>query len=236
MANEVKIRTKKEGLFPIHELAALVPLATESEQAALTLSIKENGQQQPITLYKGAIVDGRCRQAALDILGHNIMYTELDDNLTEDQVAMWVDVNNTRRQLTPTQLAFTAAKQYLKSTTKTSLIKVAKRWSINKVTVTYAIWLVRNKPDVAELLFNGKKINIIVNGNPRTTFSVPVIYTYYKKQTEAAIEAKDTSYDGYEFENEVVKEFYFKCLSEGKTTAEMLDVMYKSALKVSEST
>jgi len=137
----IKIRQHSEGTFPIHESTESIPMASDTQQAALTLSIKEHGQQEPVVVCNGAIIDGRCRQKALASLGLDILYIELDTISLISDVDTWVGSVNTRRQLTTTQLAFTAARQYLDPIFKNtgSIEEVADSWAVSKSTVTQAI-------------------------------------------------------------------------------------------------
>jgi hypothetical protein len=76
--------------YPIHNLANIVAMAPEAEQIALTEDIERNGQTQPAVLWKGKIVDGRCRQLACQTLGIELDTRELDSKLSEDEVAQIV--------------------------------------------------------------------------------------------------------------------------------------------------
>ena len=60
MEFEDNIKSTSKAL-PIHEYAGLVPMASEKEQVALTIDIKANGLREPILLWRGEVVDGRCR-------------------------------------------------------------------------------------------------------------------------------------------------------------------------------
>ena len=54
--------------FPFHPLANIFPLMKELEMAELTADIDKNGQQEPVILCDGMILDGRNRALAMEAL------------------------------------------------------------------------------------------------------------------------------------------------------------------------
>ena len=192
---EMKIRDIKDGPFEIHDLAALVPMATEVEQIALTEDIKENGQRDAIVLWRGKVVDGRCRQKALVTLGRHIMYKELDDSLTEDEVAIFVKSVNTRRNLTITQKAMSAAKSKLEGRDKRANPIIAKSWTIGLELFKNAKYIWEHNKSMAQDLFDGKAVNIIdAKGNATTSSKVTAVYAYLRRLAEAVAEVEEETY------------------------------------------
>ena len=56
------------GMPEMHELANLFPAMSARAKAALSADIKQNGQQVPIILWEGKVVDGRHRaQVCLEL-------------------------------------------------------------------------------------------------------------------------------------------------------------------------
>lgn len=212
---EIKVRLSKEGPFPVNEkLAGLVPMATEAEQAVLTADINEHEQRDAIVLWRGEVVDGRCRQKALTTLGKHILYKELDDKLTEDEVKIFVKSVNTRRNLTPTQKVMIACRESM-GTTARPLMVIAKSWGISKEILGNARFIARENPSWAEILFNGGSVEIIdSNGRPKLTNKVTTIYAYLKKLSESVEE--DSQYAWQEdtyIKTQAGKEWYYSQVS-----------------------
>ena len=86
----------------IHPLAEMIPAMSEEEFADLKADIEENGQVEPITLYRGEVLDGRHRSRACDELNIKPLIREY----TGDQPAAYVlSLNVKRRNLTQSQRA-----------------------------------------------------------------------------------------------------------------------------------
>jgi ParB-like chromosome segregation protein Spo0J len=176
-------------VFPInHKLAGIVPMAIPAEQEALAISIKERGLEVPVMLYKGEICDGRCRQLACKAAGVAVRATELDDELTEEEVALWVKVANTRRNLTMAQKIMVASKESLKEGSK-SLTDIAKSWAISRRILTMANYISKARPEFIEPLFDGHTVPIIdAKGNHTQTNKVSAIHAHIKREEEDVTE------------------------------------------------
>ena len=213
---EVKVRMSNEGAFPVNEeLAGLVPMAIESEQAVLTQDIKANGQRDPIVLWKGEVVDGRCRQLALTTLGNHILYKELDSNLTENEVRVFVKSVNTRRNLTTTQKIMTACRESLRPSNGKSVGAIAKEWGIGYVILNNARYIAKHKPELVDPLFNGNTVEITdKHGNKVHTNKVTAVYSWLKKNEELVKE--DTTY-GWKpdanIKTQAGKEWYYETMA-----------------------
>lgn len=210
---DIKIRMSKEGGFPINEeLAGLVPMATEVEQAVLTADIRENEQRDPIVLWHGEVVDGRCRQKALTTLGKHIMYRELDDRLTVEEVRVFVKSVNTRRNLTSTQKVMTACRESLREGNTRKLVDIAKSWGISEGLLKNARYIAKVRPEFVGPLFDGSTVKIInQHGVEVETFKVSAVYAYIKKVEERATENTDHAWreDTY-ITTQVGKEWYYE--------------------------
>lgn len=183
---EIKYKEIKDGLFEIDEdKAGLVPMAGEAEQIAMSSDIRENGQIEPITLWRGKIVDGRCRQKALSMIGIlPIKYKELDSSMTDDEVEIYVKSINTRRNLTLTQKLISAAREYIKSKSK-SKAKIAQSWGVGSGTLDNAIYILRKRPDLAQGLFDGNSVDIINDKKQEVQSNkITPVYAYVRREVE----------------------------------------------------
>jgi len=226
---DTKTRLVSEGPFPIGELAGIVPLASEAEQAALTQDIADNQQQEPIILWKGEVVDGRCRQQALTTIGYNIMYRELNDDLSYDEVSVYVKSVNTRRNLTHTQKVMSACKQSLKPGAA-KILTVAKAWGIGDKILKNARYIYKTKPEFVEPLFNGASVNIIsADGMEVQSNKVSTIYAAVKREEEKRPKLTD---DGYGWsvdaalKSQVAKDWYYQQIK----VHSIIDVIHKRHL------
>ena len=95
-------------VFHVHPLSEVFPAMPDADFAALRDSIARNGLRHPIVLFEERILDGRHRYRAC-------IETEVEPTFTtfeggyEDAIEFVRDQNVTRRQLTKSQLAMSAA-------------------------------------------------------------------------------------------------------------------------------
>jgi len=207
----IKIRPNTEGAFPVNEdLAGLVPMAIEQEQLALTLDIQTHGQREPIVLWRGEVVDGRCRQKALLSLNHHILYKELEDNLTVSDVRIFVKSVNTRRNLSTTQKVASAAKEWKDG--KYTIKKVAASWGVSSGLLDNAIWIMKNYPELLEELFNGNAVQIIdQNGKEVLSSKISAIYASLKRVKEDVVEDIQYGWKADSFiKTQAGKDWYYK--------------------------
>jgi hypothetical protein len=92
--------------LPFHEAANLFPLDDE-HIGELAEDIKVNGQQIPIELCDGKIIDGRRRYTACQRIGREPKTVDVSP---ADPVAYVLSLNLHRRHLTPSQRAMIAAR------------------------------------------------------------------------------------------------------------------------------
>ena len=164
----------------VHPLANQVPMALQEEQKALELNIKKNGQQIPILLYRGKIIDGRCRAMACLALNITVRTETLPNNLTIAEVTAKVKSLNTRRNLTKAQKAVIAARQYRPNTEVTQK-DISEAWGVDKREFTAANYLMKNRPDYAEALFLGKRCPI---GSGKNSHSVRTVADAVKAEIQ----------------------------------------------------
>lgn len=210
---EVKVRLAKDGGFPVNaKLAGLVPMASDAEQAVLMADIRDNEQRDAIVLWRGEVVDGRCRQKALVALGKHILYKELADDLTEDEVRVFVKSVNTRRNLTTTQKIMSACRETMREGESRSILIIAKSWGIGKDTIFNARFITKEKPEWADILFNGGSVEIMDNtGKAKFSNKITTIYAYLKKLSEAVKEDDEHAWkeDAY-IKTQAGKEWYYE--------------------------
>ncbi len=174
--------------YDIHETAGLVPMAVASEQQALTNDIRDNGQREDATLYRGKIVDGRCRYKACSILGLELKVKELPNNMSITEVEAFVKSVNTRRNLTRSQKVIAAYRSMLKS--KLSMAKVAARWAITSSEVSHGKFISVNRPDYAERLFQGEPIQVgydKIKDKPIYSASISRVKKYIESEMETVV-------------------------------------------------
>lgn len=88
-------------MLEAHPYANIFPMLGDSEIRALADDIKKNGQQVPIVLLGGKILDGRNRYKACQLAGVEPIIEEWNG---EDNALEWViSLNLHRRHLTPSQ-------------------------------------------------------------------------------------------------------------------------------------
>ena len=94
--------------YPNSDEANLFPQASPGDYQAVLASIEEIGQQEPIVLKDGQIIDGRTRLRACRELGVEPRFTELDADV--DPLQYVVAKNLARRHLDASQRAVIAYK------------------------------------------------------------------------------------------------------------------------------
>ncbi len=87
--------------IPVHPAANIFPMMDEKRLGELALDIQQNGQQVPIRLLGGALIDGRNRLAACRIAKVQPIFDYLPDGTNPWQVA-WT-FNGQRRDLNDAQ-------------------------------------------------------------------------------------------------------------------------------------
>lgn len=91
---------------PIHEAAALFPAMSDEDVQALADDIRSQGLIEPITLFEGAVLDGRSRLRACEIASIAPRFITWDG---DDPYAHAVSLNLHRRHLNASQKAAIAA-------------------------------------------------------------------------------------------------------------------------------
>ena len=210
--------------YEIHAFAALVPMASTAEQAALNENVKANGLRQPVVLWQGKIIDGRCRQIACKYANAQIMVTELDDNLTEEAVKITVKALNTRRNLTMTQKIISACKETLNSSHKLSITDTADSWGISDSILKNARYIATHAVYYIEPLFNGGSVTIMnATGEEVISNKVSAVYASLKRQQEQVSENIEHGWKEDSFINtQAGKDWYYITMRDQTYTREIL--------------
>ena len=90
--------------------AEVWPLMSDAQLEALAEDIDRRGQQYPIYLYEGDILDGRNRWLAITRFCKKVTEPKFDEALTDSPIEFAVSLNENRRHLTDSQRALAAAK------------------------------------------------------------------------------------------------------------------------------
>ena len=218
--------------YPINELADIVPMANKIEQQVLENEIaKEKGLILPIVLWKGEIIDGRCRQLACVKLGIEMKVTELDSNLSYFEVMGKVKALNSRRNMTITQKVISAVRQSLKARNKLSVKAIAKEWGIGDKILKNGRFIAKYRPEFIEPLFNGKTVTITNNnGYEIQTNKITSIYAYIRKIQEQAVKNDIHAWDEDSYINTVEgKEWYYQQLTDDKIPIDAIAIKMKYA-------
>lgn len=94
----------------IHPAAAAFPMMSEVELEAMAEDIKSNGLRSPIVVWRGRVVDGRNRLAALAKTVTPPRFVELEGYDDEGDVIRWIiSTNIHRRHLSTEQRAMIAS-------------------------------------------------------------------------------------------------------------------------------
>lgn len=103
-------RSRSSLDMKVHPAADIVPLLEGEAYEALKTDIRQNGQQLPIALWMGEVLDGRNRLRACRDLGISPLVHELRSLPAESPTMYVLSANLHRRHLTPSQLAMVGAR------------------------------------------------------------------------------------------------------------------------------
>jgi len=183
-----------------HRVASIVSMATEIEQEALRKDIESRGQLQPILLYRGKIVDGRCRARACESIGIDVIVEELPHKTSIERVREMVKSLNTRRNLTASQKACSCYREYKQYPTKFEK-EAYETWGITKLNFIAAKSLYKNDLVFFELIEAGSKVTVTTKaGVVKTSSNISTIAQIVKelienKRLKAGLEPEETGWD-----------------------------------------
>ena len=212
--------------FEVHEYAALVPLANAVEQDALTKDIKNHGLREPIVLWRGKVVDGRCRLKACKTVGERIRIKELDDELTDVEVKAFVKSVNTRRNLTVTQKIMSACRVSLDKDNNLKLQELAESWGISFSILKNARFIAKNAPEYVVPLFNGETVGIYdAKDTYIMTNKITAVWAYIKRKQENVKEDDRYGWDENSYiKTQAGKDWYYEQV---RVAGEVGDMKYK---------
>jgi len=93
--------------IPHHPLAGLFPMLSDDELRQLADDIETRGQEEPVWLLDGKILDGRNREAACALIGIDAWTKDYEG---KDPLGFVLSLNLRRRHLTESQRAMVAAR------------------------------------------------------------------------------------------------------------------------------
>ena len=163
----------------LHELCEMHPIMSDSQFEALKDSLNLNGQQKPITLYRGKVIDGRHRiKAMIELDKNEATAEEVPRNTKMDEVKAFVRASETRRHQSVSQLACNA---YLALHNPKSSIKTASEaaidFGVSKRDVSYCVTIANAcGSDVIKALALGEKASVPLNGSFKSYTSIRSLY------------------------------------------------------------
>lgn len=183
------------GEVVLHPLVETHPVMSTEQFEALKKSLEENSQIEPVTIYRGKVVDGRHRYKALMELDADVVYaTSLPNNTKLQDVQKLVAATETRRHQSATQLAVKAYdywKEY--KCTQAEAVKVTGGSLPNLQHVAKIARL--GRLDVINRLRSGGKVDVSdVKGVAKYTDSLlAIVQMLTKEQTSAVPVDRETT-------------------------------------------
>lgn len=177
-----------------HPLASSHPVYTAEQFEALKQDISKVGQIEPVTLYRGKLVDGRHRVRALKELGISVVKADsLPNNMTINEVKKTVLATEIRRHQTPTQLAIKAYRLWSSKEVGTQE-EALKLTGASKTNLKYVNAICNSgRLDIITKLENGEKYELDFGTYVKPTDSLTAILRDLK-------EAKDVGVSKSEFD------------------------------------
>jgi hypothetical protein len=156
--------------YAIHPLARQFPPMSDEEFAALKADIRQNDLREPITLFRGKILDGQHRYRACKELGITPKFSDVSDLTEEEAKAVSVSRNLQRRHLSTSQQAmFLVMGNLLTSSSSSSsgdkrtyrqgpaaVRRVGERYGISHVSIYKAMFVHKRNPRLARDVLDGK--------------------------------------------------------------------------------
>lgn len=144
--------------YEAHELADKYPLAEVKEFEVLKNSISTIGQQQPITIFEGKILDGRNRYKACYELGIEPI-VKIYTGSYEDAFKYSIDMNSGRRHMNKSQKAMIAAFSVLESragdSKNISVATASQLFSVSDKYIKRAMAVSEANATIAKQVFEG---------------------------------------------------------------------------------
>ena len=177
----------------IHDEALATPRMLEVQYEALKADIEQNGQLDPVVIYRGKIVDGRHRFLILNELNiKTITCFKMPNNATLSDIKKLVRSKETRRHETATQLAISALRHITKSNEKMTQAEASKMFGVGPKAIGFAkkILVDYKREDLLDILFDGGKINIGTSYQPFMSDSLKTIENWLDDNKATSVENK----------------------------------------------
>ena len=177
----------------IHDEALATPRMLEVQYEALKADIEQNGQLDPVVIYRGKIVDGRHRFLILNELNiKTITCFKMPNNSTLSDIKKLVRSKETRRHETATQLAISALRHITKSNEKMTQAEASKMFGVGPKAIGFAkkILVDYKREDLLDILFDGGKINIGTSYQPFMSDSLKTIVNWLDDNKATSVENK----------------------------------------------
>ena len=177
----------------IHDEALSTPRMLDVQYEALKADIEQNGQLDPVVIYRGKIVDGRHRFLILNELNiKTITCFKMPNNSTLSDIKKLVRSKETRRHETATQLAISALRHITKSNDKMTQADASKMFGVGIKAIGFAkkILVDYKREDLLDILFDGGKINIGTSYRPFMTDSLKTIVNWLDDNKATSVENK----------------------------------------------
>lgn len=178
----IEIYTINPEDLVLHPEALATPKMTSENYEALKQDIEMNGQIDPVSVYRGKIVDGRHRWLILQELGvDTIKYTKLPNNTTLEEIKQLVHSKEMRRHESAGQLAIRAYRlKVAPNSVYSSFVAAANAVGANRKRVSEVkkIIEVYNRPDIIDWLFEGNAFNTGTEYAPFWTDSLGTILNW----------------------------------------------------------
>ena len=145
--------------YEFHEIANGYPYASADEFALLKESINTKGQQTPIILYEGKVLDGRNRYKACRGLGIEPII-DIFNGTYDEAITYSHELNSGRRNLDKSQKAMVAAFELERSKQKEGIPRItiqqaSRIYAISDRYIKRAKKILEYNVNIAEQVFNG---------------------------------------------------------------------------------
>jgi len=187
-----EIHTFNVAELVLHPSAELMPLMNDDMYNTLKEDIMINGQIEPITLYRGKIVDGRHRWMILKELNEpSIKAVKMNNNSTLKDINTLVHSKETRRHESATHLAIRAFRAKQVGTYKTyAEAAVAIGANSKRVSEAKKIGIDLGRMDILDNLFSNIQFNVGTTYEPRPTDSLGSIKRFLEELQATAVKNK----------------------------------------------
>jgi len=171
------------------------PNLSLSQFLSLCHSIDEFGQQEPVKLYNGEIIDGRHRLKAMISLGQTtINAVNIVNKLTDIELQEYVINTDNRRHCTQTQKAILAYRYYVNALNvniKTTQQDVARRFGIGIRILKQASSIGRlGREDILNSLIDGIYVSSPMDRNKKSNSIGTVLKWFQEYEKIKKIEPK----------------------------------------------